>query len=642
MSTPNNEPQPPTVDPVSTSPGLTPGLIVENPADDVISENSKCIVQRPSARHKSELKVAEFARSTGSDQPRKSAVFVAHGMGQQLRYSTLDQITQELLEKDARQRGGKSKQPPTETITLKGEHGLMWGIKLMLQNEDQTEREVHIFEGYWAPLTEGEVTLRDVVTFLFIAGLNGLKNGRARFNRWLFGRYSHFRPNLAVIFSLVVAVAGIASLVVMNTALVTVAAFDTPFTNKPLWIGGLKADLTTTFNIFILFALLLGVAIAFSSRAREKRRPLKSRKILTGISQGLFGLTLAALILCGIAIALLFYGHVFGEAKDLRFWELAFGADAITAMNSAISLFIIAFVLIVLVVALFTKKNKDSRSILRFKLKWSRLPMWIGVVAVCGVVAIILVYLGRAILSSRQATAPVSWDSVMRWINGISWPLLIAVSWMVRRLLVQYVGDVAVYITPHTLDRFNSLREKIREKVVGAAKTVYATRRADGQTFEYEDVFIVGHSLGSVIVYDTLNWLINEDEFHQSTNKLEVAGRTRLLLTFGSPLDKIAFLFALQKEKTSEEREALTGAAQPLIQHTEFRQFDWINIYSPNDIISGELNFYDPAESRKQPMKIKKVENERDTQATTFLAAHVEYWENPLLFKILHEKLTTS
>lgn len=634
MSTPDHEIQQPKIDSVLPLPDLT----IDGPADDVISDKSNCIVQRPP--YNDMLQAAQLAKSTGSDQPRKSVVFVAHGMGQQLRYETLDMVVQELLERDARQRGGKSKQPSTETITLECDKSLMWGIKLMLQNEDKTEREVHIFEGYWAPMTEGEVTLRDVIAFLFTAGWNGLKNGRARFNRWLFGRYARFKPNLAVTFYLAVAVAGILSLVAMNTALVTVAAFDIPFTNKPPWLSGLKGDLTTTFNIFVLFAVLLGAAVGVSSKARVKRKSLKRRKVLTAISQVMFLLTLGALILCGIAIAFLFYGHLFGKpTQEMGFWELAFGIGAIKWMNNSISLIIIFVTLIAVVMWLSGKKNKRSGSALRFRIKRSRLLILIGVIVVCGAMAMILIYLGKAVFFPPSATEQLSWDSVMKWVNGVSWPLLIVVSGLVRRLLVQYVGDVAVYITPHKLDRFNSLREKIRDKVVGSANAVYAARRADNQTFEYDDVFIVGHSLGSVVVYDTLNWLINEDESHQSTNKLCVAQRTRLLLTFGSPLDKIAFLFALQKEKTSEEREALTGASQPLIQQQEFRQFDWVNIYSPNDIISGELNFYDPPGSRKSQVKIKKVMNLVDTQATTLLAAHVEYWENSLLFNTLYDKL---
>jgi hypothetical protein len=67
---------------------------------------------------------------------------------------------------------------------------------------------------------------------------------------------------------------------------------------------------------------------------------------------------------------------------------------------------------------------------------------------------------------------------------------------------------------------------------------------------------LVGRSLGSVVAYDTLNGLLNED-VSRST-------RTQLLLTFGSPLDKTAFLFRAQSE-FSDVREALAAATQPLI-----------------------------------------------------------------------------
>lgn len=241
-------------------------------------------------------------------------------------------------------------------------------------------------------------------------------------------------------------------------------------------------------------------------------------------------------------------------------------------------------------------------------------------------------------------------------LSVLSWPLLIAVSWYVRKQLVQYVGDVAVYVTSHKLDRFHSLREKIGETVYTAAEAVYKAPAAKGDGFAYDNVFIVGHSLGAVVVYDALNRLINEDELRK--RQLNVAGRTKLLLTFGSPQDKIAFLLARPKpeERTDTStgtgfipiREKLVAAAEPLVQCTKFRQFDWINIYSKLDIISGQLDFYDPVEPEgtghqgTASPKPKRVCNRRDKEARTLLAAHVEYWENSLIYRILYEEVTKN
>src|SRR5213080_2751829 len=59
----------------------------------------------------------------------------------------------------------------------------------------------------------------------------------------------------------------------------------------------------------------------------------------------------------------------------------------------------------------------------------------------------------------------------------------------------------------------------------------------------YSRVVVVGHSLGSVLAYDTLNALINEDQV--CAKQRGVVSKTRALITFGSPLDKTAFMFRL-------------------------------------------------------------------------------------------------
>src|SRR6202162_51799 len=107
---------------------------------------------------------------------------------------------------------------------------------------------------------------------------------------------------------------------------------------------------------------------------------------------------------------------------------------------------------------------------------------------------------------------------------------------------------------------------------------IYQAPNDDGDGFEYVKVAIVGHSLGSVIAYDTLNKMLTDDSLSQ--NELQVADRTCLLATFGSPRDKIAFFFTIQGKDTFHIREQLADLVQPLIQsYPEFRKFPWINVY---------------------------------------------------------------
>ncbi len=77
-------------------------------------------------------------------------------------------------------------------------------------------------------------------------------------------------------------------------------------------------------------------------------------------------------------------------------------------------------------------------------------------------------------------------------------------------------------------------------------------------------------------------------------NVLQVSDRTKALVTFGSPLNKTAFFFTIQAKDSLHIRERLAATVQPLItSYQRFRNLAWINVYSPHDIISGSLRFYD-------------------------------------------------
>jgi hypothetical protein len=222
----------------------------------------------------------------------------------------------------------------------------------------------------------------------------------------------------------------------------------------------------------------------------------------------------------------------------------------------------------------------------------------------------------------------------------LAWPLLIAASVKVRQLLVQFVGDVAIYVTPYKLDSYFELRDEIKKKVSTALRAVYGLKD-EANNPVYSAVFVVGHSLGSVIVYDALNALINEDRVPGS--KLRVVDRTKMFLTFGSPLDKTAFFFSVQGGgDRTRVREALAGTVQPLIQRYECRPDKWINIWSRWDIISGKLDLYDPLPGgEKTPHATKAVCNQVDPDANILLGAHTQYWSNPYVYRTLYDAIGT-
>ena len=100
-----------------------------------------------------------------------------------------------------------------------------------------------------------------------------------------------------------------------------------------------------------------------------------------------------------------------------------------------------------------------------------------------------------------------------------------------------------------------------------------------------------------MLAYDTLNAAINLDLTSPLKERRDVAGRTTRLITFGSPLDKTAFLFRNQSNHVKDPlREQMACAFQPLILDYEGirkKPGFWINLWSPMDIISGSLDYYD-------------------------------------------------
>jgi len=227
-----------------------------------------------------------------------------------------------------------------------------------------------------------------------------------------------------------------------------------------------------------------------------------------------------------------------------------------------------------------------------------------------------------------------------RLVTALIWGIAIVAGYLSRRFLIQYVGDVAVYLSAHKLSRFDALRERIRKSVFDVMAAVY--RASSKQQRLYDHIVVVGHSLGSVISYDSLNQLLIEDELARMAQQPgnAVQERTRLLLTFGSPLDKTAFLFRT-KGDTDELREAAAANWQPLIRDYAFRPAQWVNIYSAMDIISGRLHYYDdPADTTSNVAQ--RVRNVYDRGAFLPLAAHTQYWTSGTLGDILYLTITSA
>ena len=196
---------------------------------------------------------------------------------------------------------------------------------------------------------------------------------------------------------------------------------------------------------------------------------------------------------------------------------------------------------------------------------------------------------------------------------------------MLRPLVVGYLGDVAIYTTTDAKSRFFDIRRKILTESHKLVESLLA-----GDT--YDRVIIAGHSLGSAIAYDTLNRLnlsANLPIAPQSVPLEKIGG----LITFGSPLDKIAFFFRERASKNEYVRRQILQQLHSFkAKELTFEKDDteiacnikpkldgirWVNYHDPQDPVSGHLDFYliDDDDNRKLDMKV------------AWGKAHTAYWE---------------
>jgi hypothetical protein len=572
------------------------------------------------------------------------AVFVTHGMGQQIPYQTLDQIAEGLLQEDARRYPGKSK-TRVASVEIGRRRETLQRIELRLGPDGAQGCDVHVYEGYWAPLTEGQVTLRNVMSFLLSAGGNGIANGAGEFRRWLFGQYRSFVTPVRTVLYLLIALAVTVSLVAINTAIVTVAAARSPLVQAPSWLtDGFVGDLSTTFNALLLVAGLFAASLLLSSRW--------PRRWLGIVSSVFFVSFLFAVVATAIALPCLFFLHLKQGKVDPEMRHGVIDPEILTPGHRWVGSLNTGIEILILLAAVAVGAWGLVWVWRRIAAKRSRGMAETGLAHTLSLVATVVFWLivaglgAEVFLFALKVRALPGIGAAHSLLRGVSWPVLVALSLFIRNFLIQYAGDVAVYVTPHRLDRFNDLRHRILDCVLSRARAIYEAT-VDGNP--YNKVFIAGHSLGSVISYDVLNRLLGEDEAaaKRGDTPLGVRERTGLLLTFGSPLDKTAYLFAVQgQNQTDEAREALAASVQPLIVDAELREkLPWVNVYSPWDLFSGSLKFYDPpidtpSGAAGEVAQPPGVINEPDTGALTLVLAHTQYWrKGGLIYRVLYQGL---
>lgn len=260
----------------------------------------------------------------------------------------------------------------------------------------------------------------------------------------------------------------------------------------------------------------------------------------------------------------------------------------------------------------------------------------------------------------------------------------LALAAAIRRFLIDFLGDVAIYTNLNQRADNFAVRAQILEECGHALTTLYMDLRAEAgdrlagshatpeerrcavQYLSPDDfqVVVAAHSLGTVIAYDTINDLFNRARIGaKAAGALEPPGQPadppaihvcrhmRGLLTFGSPLNKTYYFF--RDESSAEEliraqlidqlhsfrllapTGALSGVGvRPVIPDPELsrllRDFRWLNLWATMDIFSGKLFFYDLAPADQLHRWYWKP-----------VLAHLSYWTDEKMYRFFAENLLT-
>ena len=637
-------------------------------------------------QHRAEIPRAALLPGTAT-QPAAEAVdalLVIHGMGEQLRFSALDAVVEGL-----HLVGGIDGAAKAETIS-DGNDGTLQRLEVTIASEGR-KRKLHLYEAYWAPVTEGEVGVKDTIDFLFSGAWNGIRRiVNRRWQRWMFGADHKFKIPTSTPLQLLVALTTIFGLVILNLLALAVAGSGVSFITIGLSTRPLLLDLSTTLGFVALQVIVLAMLLIVAKACGDA--PVGIRRTVSAITFGAFYASLTAISACVAIVPLQIAFHlarslIRDTAGDVStFWPairvglfatvivcvVAYfvkarwirGLGQLIAVVTLVPAVLLAMILVInLLVDLYDRLSGPCHSLwvvlwlqgpsVHPRLDWWTHPIvyglawlvaltalvvwperqkendqsaWVRYVAsfVLCVSTLIVVYrIGYAISSLYPPVGinPCTARGVFRH-DEISmilpWFIVIAISTFAKWFLSQYLGDVAAYVSSNRLDHFFRIRKEIQDIAARVANSIYASTQP-----RYARVGVMAHSLGSVIAYDTINRMMNIDAL--AGDALRVVERTTLLLTFGSPLDKTAYVFSTSTGQDDPTRDVLAAAVQPLILDEKYRKnLRWINVWSPNDIISGRLKFYDAPS--------KPVENFVDEDASVPLAAHVQYWRNRMVF----------
>ena len=233
----------------------------------------------------------------------------------------------------------------------------------------------------------------------------------------------------------------------------------------------------------------------------------------------------------------------------------------------------------------------------------------------------------------------VAWHVLGRVFGNGHWEPIAgaALAGIVGYAMTAYVADVAVYTNMDAKSKNFAARNAILDGSTAALKMLLACG-------EYDRVILAGHSLGSVIAYDTINEILAQynagpnpaqDDRPELALTLAQLESLKGLVTFGCPLDKIYYFFREHVKRDQAIRAQILSMLHSFRKkrsgrdygefefNYKFGQLDeltWLNAWARMDFVSGNLQFYRVDDQRQFPYRVPAL-------------AHLSYWGDPNFYE---------
>lgn len=590
--------------------------------------------------------------ASGSKKTRQAVVAI-HGIGQQLPFETTDSIMQAIL-------GDRDVPPSTPVRFLKMDdesHGDSNLPRLTLNLDD---KEIDLYEIYWSPLTELKFEARDVFLFFLKSGWLGLYNTTwsSLKSCWNPNRVRNIARDLNV---------GFVDVLKLCTALMVVLGLWGTLLLPWLTLGSqiiakvsdspevkrFANDCTAYLygSAMGLPVILLGFAFWWLPRKCKTLRP-----IWRIISQTYFSviciwcITVPSALLIGA-----FRHHQYSEDNEGK-TQVAWATKALSIderwerwkpfrKSEAI---------------LLNGEEAHTQESNQRATNASKTPPG-------GQIGNLQPEPGTMDSDQSQPKSPQGPDVEQSDLLPMHLVFVLVGIWIaayIKRLISDYAGDLMTYISWFEVSEFEKAREEIRRRGTTALRNILDLSLENRPKLpQYEKVIIVGHSLGSVIAYDSLNRLINEWEMAAAANRSDEQNRktdpSRInLLTLGCPLDKIFTIYRTRSDTHILARRLLNQALQPFrdAKQPNLRPPVWFNLWSKWDPVSGPLEYFDlDREEVDEHLKMNEIPltkdkatyrrdviNIQDPEADWPLLAHSQYFDQYILHYILCNLLRIS